>query len=162
MNDCELASAVAARLGNRTLACAESCTAGRLSQTFVEVDGAEAWFRGGVVAYQVPVKRSLLGVTELSVLGEAAVAQMAAGAAELFSAEVTISTSGVLGGEPKDGVDPGTVFVATCVEGSVTSRTHHFDGTSDEMLDAAVRQALYDLLSAVAEPQTASTGRTTP
>jgi nicotinamide-nucleotide amidase len=128
------------------VACAESCTAGRLIQSFAAVGGAEEWFRGGLVAYQVPVKRSLLGVTEVSVLNEAAAKQMASGVASLLSAEVTVATSGVVGDEPQDGVTPGTVFIATFVDGSVTSRTHHFDGESREVLDAAVRQALCDLL----------------
>ena len=72
MHDSDFAAAVVAWLGARTVACAESCTAGRLSQAFAAVGGAEDWFRGGLVAYQVPVKRSLLGVTAASVLNEEA------------------------------------------------------------------------------------------
>jgi nicotinamide-nucleotide amidase len=149
VDDADFAAAVVARLGTRTVACPESCTAGRLSEAFAAVGGAEEWFRGGLVAYQVPVKRSLLGVTEASVLNEAAAEQMAVGVASLLSAQVTLATSGLVGGEPQDGVAPGTVFIATCVDGTVTSRTHHFDGEPHVVLNAAVRQALCDLLVAV-------------
>jgi nicotinamide-nucleotide amidase len=146
VDDADFAAAVVAWLGARTVACAESCTAGRLSQSFAAVPGAGQWFRGGLVAYQVPVKRALLGVTEASVLNEAAARGMAAGVASLLSADVTLATTGVVGGEPEDGVAPGTVFIATFVDGTVTSRTHRFDGESEQVLDAAVRQALVDLL----------------
>lgn len=70
MDDADLATAIVAWLGGRNLACAESCTAGRLSQAFAAVEGAQDWFRGGIVAYQVEVKRALLDVTEESVLNE--------------------------------------------------------------------------------------------
>ena len=150
MDDVDLASAVVAWLAGRTVACAESCTTGRLSQALAAVDGAQAWFRGGLVAYQVPVKRALLGVTETSVLNETAAGQMAAGAAALLGADVTVATTGLVGGDAQDGVPPGTVFIATNVDGAVTARTHHFDAEPSEVLDAAVRQALCDLLLDVA------------
>jgi nicotinamide-nucleotide amidase len=146
VDDADFAAAVVAWLGSRTLACAESCTAGKLSQVFAAVGGAEEWFRGGLVAYQVPVKRSLLGVTETSVLNETAAEEMAVGVASLLRADVTVSTSGLVGGERQDGVAPGTVFIATFVDGAVTSRAHHFEGEPQEVVDAVVRQALCDLL----------------
>jgi nicotinamide-nucleotide amidase len=146
VDDADFAAAVVARLGSRTVACAESCTAGKLSQAFAAVGGAEKWFRGGLVAYQVPVKRSLLGVTEASVLNEAAAEEMAVGVASLLCADITVSTSGLIGGDSQDGVAPGTVFIATFVDGAVASRAHHFDGEPQEVLDAVVRQALCDLL----------------
>jgi PncC family amidohydrolase len=146
VEDSDFATAVVAWANGRTVACAESCTAGRLSQAFAAVDGALAWFRGGIVAYQAPVKRALLAVTETSVLSEAAAAEMAVGVAALLSADVTVATSGVIGGDPQDGVAPGTVFIATSVDGTVVTRTHHLEGEPQHILDAAVRQALRDLL----------------
>jgi nicotinamide-nucleotide amidase len=155
VEDADIADAVVARLGHRTLGCAESCTVGRLSQAFAAVDDAESWFRGGIVAYQVEVKRALLGVTEPSVLNEEAAARMATGAAALLAADVTVSTTGLLGGQPRDGIAPGTVFIATSVDGVVTTRTHHFDLGPEDVLDAAVRQALCDLLLDVVQLQQA-------
>ncbi len=101
------------------MACAESCTAGRLAEIFASVEGAAHWFRGGVVVYQVAIRRLLLGVESPSVLCERANTEMAVGVARLLDADVTIATTGVAGDEPEDGVEPGTVFIATYVDGDV-------------------------------------------
>lgn len=146
MLDEDVAAAVVAQLGGRSLATAESCTAGRISQAFAAVGDAERWFRGGVVAYQPDVKHVLLSVASSPVLSEAAAAEMAAGVARLLSADVAVATTGVVGDEPKDEVAPGTVFVATSVDGKLTARTHRFDGDAQLVVTAAVRQALADLL----------------
>ncbi|RPI07691.1 MAG: CinA family protein, partial [Actinobacteria bacterium] len=112
------AGLVASALGGRAVASAESCTAGRICEALATVTGASDWFRGGVVAYQEPVKRALLDVEAASVLSEQAAAEMATGVAELLEADVSVATTGVAGDEPVDGVAPGTVFIATCVGGS--------------------------------------------
>ena len=142
----DAATAIAERLRGRTLACAESCTAGRLSEIFAAVEGAADWFRGGVVAYQVPIKRSLLGVESASVLCEPAAAEMAAGVARLLDADVTIATTGVAGDEPEDGVEPGTVFIATYVDGDVQAGLSRFEGDPVAVCNAARDDALMRLL----------------
>ena len=146
LDDASIASRIAKLLEGRTVATAESCTAGRIAEVFAAVTGAQRFFRGGLVSYQVPVKRTLLKVTAASVLTTEAAEQMARGVAELLEADVTVSTTGVAGDAPEDGVEPGTVFVGTCVVGRLRSREHHFGGTPEEVCDAARRQALIDLL----------------
>ena len=143
----ELATAVTERLGRRQIAAAESCTAGRIGAALAGVPDATNSLRGVLVAYQTGVKRSLLGVATEGVLSRQAAEQMAQGAATLFDAHVTVSTTGLAGGEPDEGVDPGTVFVATFVDGHCTSREHHFDGDPDDVCDQAARRALLDLLA---------------
>ena len=108
----DLAHDVARQLDGRSVACAESLTAGRVASALAMVDGAVDFLRGGVVAYQPAVKASLLGVTADSVLSLAAAEQMARGAARLLEADVAVATTGLAGGEPQDGVDVGTVFIA--------------------------------------------------
>ena len=137
-----LAGQISELLGDRTVACAESCTAGRVSAVFAGVEGAADWFRGALVAYQVPVKRALLGVEAESVLCEQAAAEMAIGVAELLDASVAVATTGVAGDEPEDGVEPGTVFFATYVDGRVQVATHRFDGSPESVCDAARNCAL--------------------
>jgi nicotinamide-nucleotide amidase len=110
------------------------------------VDHATDWFRGGVVAYQRDAKAQILDVTADSVLSEEAAEQMASGACGVFDADIAVSTTGLAGGEPQDGVEVGTVFVGTCVEGTVRSRKHHFDGDPEDVCIAAAHQALVDLL----------------
>ena len=110
------------------------------------MDGAPDWFRGGLVAYQVPVKRALLGVEAESVLSEDAAAEMAMGISELLDADVTIATTGVAGDKVEDGVEPGTVFVATYVDRHVHVATHQFAGSPEAVCDATRDHALGMLL----------------
>jgi len=142
----DLAAVVVSQLRGRSLATAESCTAGRVGQAFAAVGGALEWFRGGVIAYQDGVKRSLLSVEEPSVLSEAAAREMAIGARHLLDADVTVATTGLVGDQPEDGVAPGTIFIATAVGDDTTSRTHRFDGDPTSVVESAVRQALDDLI----------------
>jgi nicotinamide-nucleotide amidase len=151
MRDDDLADRVATLLEGRTIATAESCTAGRVAEVLATVDKASEFLRGGVVAYQESVKRRLLGVTAASVLTEAAAEEMAAGVAELLDADVTVSTTGVAGDDELDGSPPGTVYIATSVDGRVSSRVYRFDGPPEAVCDHARRQALLDLVDALTQ-----------
>lgn len=145
----ELARDVVSRLKGRTIATAESCTAGRIAEALACVEHAADFLRGGVVAYDEDVKRELLGVTAESVLTPEAAVQMAAGAARLMHADVVVSTTGVAGDEATDGVPPGTVYIATCVDGHGAVSEHRFDGSPEEVCDHARDQALRDLIEAM-------------
>ena len=80
MEDEDLAKRVAQLLDGRSIATAESCTAGRVAEVLACVEKATEFLRGGLVAYQDETKRRLLGVTADSVLTAEAAAQMATGA----------------------------------------------------------------------------------
>ncbi len=149
MRDDDVADEVADLLAGRTIATAESCTAGRVAEVLATVDKATDFLRGGVVAYQESVKRDLLGVTAESVLTERAAEEMAAGVAGLLGADVTVSTTGVAGDDEQDGSPPGTVYIATYVGGRIASRTHRFHGSAEAVCDQARRQALLDLVDAL-------------
>jgi nicotinamide-nucleotide amidase len=140
-----VAAAIAEHLRGRTVACAESCTAGRISEIFASVEGATDWFRGGVVAYQVQIKRSLLDVESPSVLCEQAAAEMAVGVARLLDADVTIATTGVAGDEPEEGVEPGTVFIVTYVDGDLHVDASRFLGDPMTVCASARDYALVSL-----------------
>jgi nicotinamide-nucleotide amidase len=49
---------------DRTLAVAESCTAGLLAGAITAVPGSSAWFRGGWIVYSNDLKQSLAGVSD--------------------------------------------------------------------------------------------------
>lgn len=136
------ARAVARQLDGRAVAVAESCTAGRIAASLAAVERATEFLRGGLTAYQEEVKRTLLGVRADSVLSEEAAAEMAAGIAQLLQAEVAVGTTGVAGDAAIDGVEPGTVFVATRVDGTTRCTTLHLDGDPDEVCDRAAHRAL--------------------
>ena len=116
----ELAARVVALLGERslTIATAESCTGGAVSQAITSVAGSSAVMRGAVVAYHNDVKSGVLGVSAdtLSAVGavsEAVVEQMVCGVSRVMSTDCAIATSGVAGpggGTPEKPV--GTVWVA--------------------------------------------------
>ena len=100
----ELPEAVVQRLeqAGRTLALAESCTGGLAAARLVDVPGASAVFRGGVVAYSNESKQELLGVPRAlleqhGAVSEPVAAAMAEGARTRFGADVALSTTGVAG-----------------------------------------------------------------
>lgn len=146
----EVAELVADQLDGRTVATAESCTAGRLGSSLAAVENAVDFYRGTLVAYQEEIKRSLLGVRAESVFSQEAAEQMALGVRELLGADAAVATTGVVGGEPQDGVPPGTVFIATVVDGAVSGDRHRFDGEPDEICEQASERALRDLSAALA------------
>ena len=101
------------------LATAESLTGGMIGTRLTEVPGSSRAFMGSIVAYDGEVKRSLLGVSEGPVVSEEAVRAMALGACERLGADVSVAVTGVAGPDPQEGQEPGTVWMATCVDGEV-------------------------------------------
>ena len=116
----ELAARVVALLGERslTIATAESCTGGAVSQAITSVAGCSAVMRGAVVAYHNDVKSAVLGVSAdtlatVGAVSEDVVRLMAGGVSRIMSTDCAIATSGVAGpggGTPEKPV--GTVWVA--------------------------------------------------
>ena len=52
-------------------------------------------------------------------VGEAAVTAMAANVCGVLGADVSVAVTGVAGPDPQEGEEPGTVWMATCVDGVV-------------------------------------------
>jgi nicotinamide-nucleotide amidase len=110
------------RTGGRTLATAESLTAGSVAARLARVAGASGYLRGGVVAYQADVKRDVLGVRPQTIDGAGVVsgecaAEMASGARRVLGADLGVSLTGVAGPEPHDGEEPGTVWIGLEADG---------------------------------------------
>lgn len=97
---------------------AESVTGGLVARMLVEVPGASAVFRGGLVTYSDAWKRDRLGVPAGILAAHGAVSEpvalaMAEGALKAAGADVAVATTGVAGPGPDErGVPQGTVFVA--------------------------------------------------
>lgn len=145
----DLAATVAARLNGRHLATAESCTAGRLATALATAENAVEFYRGTLVAYQPEVKRAELGVAADSVFSTEAARQMALGTCAFFETEAAVATTGVVGDSPQDGVPPGTVFIATAVDGRVSAIRYLYAGSPTDVCDQATAQALRDLAEAL-------------
>ncbi|MCY4163378.1 MAG: competence/damage-inducible protein A [bacterium] len=120
-DDETMESAVLSQLRHRgwTLALAESLTGGLIGARISAVAGASDVFRGGLVSYATDVKFDLLGVSPGPVVSEEAVTAMAYGAAKLFDAHCAIAVTGVAGPDPLENQQPGTVWMATLVQGTV-------------------------------------------
>lgn len=138
-----------------SVAVAESLTGGELSAALTRTPGASHVIRGSVTAYATDTKHSVLGVDAhlLSTHGPVdpeVAAQMARGVAELFGAEIGISTTGVAGPDVQDDHPVGTVFIACYYDGEVTTRALHLRGNRAEIREETVEKAcqlLCELLS---------------
>lgn len=109
------------RANGLTLATAESLTGGLIGTRITNIPGASSVFRGSVVAYATEVKQSLLGVGDVPAVSDEAVRSMAEGVCTALGADTSVAVTGVAGPDPADGHDPGTVFMATLVDGVVES-----------------------------------------
>ena len=135
-----------------TIAVAESLTGGLLVAELVRIPGASAVLRGGVVAYDTSLKRSLLHVDSsvLNVHGpvHADVAkQMAVGVRALLAvnevrADIGVSTTGVAGPGSADGHPAGTVFIGLSKGTASWAVSLHLGGNRAEIRAEAVRQAI--------------------
>lgn len=130
-----------------TLAAAESLTAGLVTAAVGSVPGASRVLRGGVVAYAVELKVSLLGVpAELvarhGVVSEAVALAMARGARTRLGADVALATTGVAGPGPADGVAAGTVCLAAVSPIGTACRTWRLAGSRRAVREASAALAL--------------------
>lgn len=130
-----------------TVGIAESLTGGALSARLAAMQGSGSWYRGGIVAYARGVKHDLLDVPEGPVVSEQSAAAMAAGAAKLLGADVTVAVTGVAGPARQDGEPPGTVWMALCHGGRTATGLHEFDGEPDDIVEATCDVALEWLLA---------------
>jgi len=138
-----------------TVATAESLTGGLLASTIVDVPGASAVFRGGLVVYATDLKATLAGVPmdlldERGPVDPDVAAALAAGARERCGATWGMATTGVAGPTPQDGIAVGTVFVAVAGPSSA-GLALRLDGDRLAIRTAAVRAAFALLSTALDE-----------
>ncbi|UDY37461.1 CinA family protein [Dermatobacter hominis] len=150
-----LAELAAQRLQGRTLACAESFTAGLLCQAMASVESSSDWFRGGLVSYQSRVKHEVLGVRPGPVVAEAAARDMAVGVARLLDADIAVATTGVAGPTEQDGRPPGEVVIGWMVDGHVGAETLHIPGDPETVIERGARAAIVRLTAALSGEEAA-------
>ena len=143
----------ASRLG-LTVGCAESLTGGLVSSRLVEIPGASAVFRGGIVAYDSMLKNDVLGVDASTLASTGAVtaevaSAMAEGALSRLGVDVAVATTGLAGPDPDpvSGETPGTVFIAVAGGALGTLvRELSLEGDRSEIRERATRAALQALV----------------
>lgn len=152
-----LAAQVVAGLARRrqSLATAESLTGGLLAASVVDVAGASAVFRGGLVVYATDLKASLGGVpadllARRGPVDPEVAAALAAGAQQRCDADWAVATTGVAGPDPQDGVPVGTVHVAVAGPADGRVRSLRLPGDRAQVRRATVTAALEFLVAALA------------
>ena len=98
----------------KTLATAESCTAGRIASVITAVSGSSNYYKGGLVCYADEVKENILGVDakvieEQTPVCEEVVRQMVIGANKLFNTDYAVAISGYAGPGGPDGGKAGVI-----------------------------------------------------
>jgi nicotinamide-nucleotide amidase len=134
-----------------TLAVAESCTGGKITQELTAVVGASNYFRGGVVSYATETKVSILGVSEETIAQQSVVSgevakEMAIGVQKRMKSDYAIATTGNAGPDKGDAdATIGTVFIAIATPSEVFVEEFNFGQPREKVIDRAVNKA-FELL----------------
>lgn len=137
---------------HKTLATAESCTAGRIASVITAVPGSSNYYKGGLVCYSDEIKIQLLKVdadviAEKTPVCEEVVRQMVIGANELFHTDYAVAISGFAGpGGPdggRSGVIVGTIWIAVGTKDHVITTMIEEDNGRDKNLASATTVAMH-------------------
>lgn len=144
------------RSAGKTLAIAESCTGGHLSELITSVAGCSDYYKGSVTSYSNEVKMRILGVraetlAAYGAVSEACVREMAAGVLRTLDTDYAVATSGIAGPGGGSAEKPvGTAWLAAArkqADGSVSVATEcvHFASSRAINIERFASHAL-DLL----------------
>jgi len=140
----------------KTLAAAESCTAGLAASLIACVPGASRVLWGSWVCYTPEAKISMLGVAEALLRQYGAVSRetacaMALGALERSGAYCAFSVTGVAGpGADASGLPAGTVWIATIRQGeSAEAACFRFRGSRNRVRLKAAEKALDEIIKKI-------------
>jgi nicotinamide-nucleotide amidase len=150
---------VARLLAGRTVATAESCTAGMVAARLTDRAGSSDYVAGGVVSYSNEAKVELLGVDAGLIAAHGAVSEpvaeaMAAGALERFNADTAVAITGIAGpggGSPEKPV--GTVcFSVRLADGTTLTRTLLLPGNRSDVRERSTTVAMHLLRRILGPP----------
>jgi competence/damage-inducible protein CinA C-terminal domain len=138
-----------------TLAVAESCTGGLVSNLLTNVQGSSVFFLGGIVSYSNKVKKNLLNVPgtlikEFGVISAEVAKAMASGARERIKADIGLAVTGIAGPTGIEGsIDQkkpvGLVHVATAINDDLECKEYRFFGSRLDIKKRAANAALNTL-----------------
>jgi nicotinamide-nucleotide amidase len=136
------------RESGRTLAVAESCTAGMLGMHLTRVPGSSEYFLGGVVCYGNKAKMDLCGVPQDLLLNYGAVSAEAAealarGVRKALHSDIGVSITGIAGpGGATDEKPVGLVYVGISDEKCTINRKRIMPGDRESIRERSVYLAL--------------------
>ncbi|WP_179018441.1 competence/damage-inducible protein A [Winogradskyella forsetii] len=134
-------------IAGKTLAVAESCTGGRIAESFTANAGASAYFKGSVVTYATESKVKLLNVSEAdiqkhSVVSKEVAEAMAKNVRIVFNSDYAISTTGNAGPSKGDSdAEVGTVWIAIATKDKVYSEMFNFGNHREKVIGRATNKA---------------------
>lgn len=135
------------------LTTAESCTGGNLSVALCAEENTADFYDVGLVVFSDEAKERILGVrsetlAQYTAVSEQTVLEMAANILDIAQADISIAVSGYAGPEGgDDGTAAGTVCFAWNLCGRTDTRTVHFSGECQDVVEKAVRYALSELIT---------------
>ncbi len=149
----ELNKVVAMHLqkSKKTIAVAESCTGGLLSNRLTDIPGSSAYFTGGVTTYTNESKQQLLQVSKDIIEKHGAVSPetataMADGVKKLFKADFGLATTGVAGPETSEGKPVGLIYLGLATPTEIKTYCLKIDYGREMNKWVASQYALYYLL----------------
>jgi nicotinamide-nucleotide amidase len=149
---------VAALLAGRTIATAESCTAGMVAARLTDRAGSSDYVAGGVVSYSNAAKSDLLGVDPELIATHGAVSEpvaeaMVAGALQRFGADTAVAITGIAGPGGGSAEKPvGTVcFSVRLGDAAPTTRSLLLPGNRSDIRERSTTVAMHMLRRALSD-----------
>lgn len=132
----------------KSVATAESCTGGSIAARLTSIAGSSRYVKGGIVAYSVDVKESLLGVpadivNKYGVVSKETVTAMVEGVMHVLHADCAVATTGVAGPEGGTEENPvGNIWIAAAIGNRVVAKLQKMDRGRSMNIERAVNNAL--------------------
>lgn len=148
-----LESAVGKKLAgaHKTLAIAESCTGGLISNRITNVPGSSKYFKMGIVVYSNEAKISLLNlprdiISKYGAVSRQTAIEMAKNIREISGADIGLSVTGIAGPTGATKTKPaGLVYIAISTPKKTIWKEFHFRGER-EVIKFRSSQAALDML----------------
>lgn len=156
-----LAQTAVQTLRRRGMTCAtcESLTGGKVVASLVDIPGASAVVRAGLVTYQTDTKTILANVPadiieRFGVVSEEVARTMAEGTRIRLGVDIAVSTTGVAGPDGgTEGCPVGTVCVGVSTAEGTRAFRLHLAGNRERIRTLAAKHAIYALLQETILPE---------
>ncbi|MGQ9818354.1 MAG: competence/damage-inducible protein A [Candidatus Kapaibacteriales bacterium] len=144
---------------NKTIAVAESCTAGLLGAELTKLPGSSGYFLGGFIVYSNEVKVNILGVKSETIqrfgaVSEETAIEMADNVRKILDSDFGISITGIAGpggGTPEKPI--GTVWIGLADRTQTIAKKYQFGDDREINRERSVAQALTLLFLKLREVQ---------
>lgn len=131
----------------KTVATAESCTGGKIAESFTAIAGASQYFKGSVVAYATASKVDVLKIDPeviamYSIVSAEVAEAMAQSVLEMFGSDYAVATTGNAGPTKGDAdAEIGTVYIAIASKDRVFSERFTFGDHRHKVINRASNKA---------------------